>query len=160
MSVSIEITGFYGPELLTTVRQIRFAVLREQLGMPFESTLFVGDELPDTLHLIAQLVDRPLGCLTVMFSSPNPNSMGDKTGMASAQLRGMAVLEAHQRQGVGRQLLIAAHKIVDAKSIELWCKARMPAVGFYERNGWETEGNIFEVPNIGPHIQMSRKQKK
>jgi hypothetical protein len=36
----------------------------------------------------------------------------------------------------------------------LWCNARLAAVGFYERAGMVTTGEIWEEPVIGPHIAM------
>ena len=36
----------------------------------------------------------------------------------------------------------------------LWCNARLAAVGFYERAGMVTTGDVWEEPVIGPHIAM------
>ena len=35
---------------------------------------------------------------------------------------------------------------------ELWCNARVPALGFYRRSGFEVEGDEFEIDGIGPHV--------
>ena len=37
----------------------------------------------------------------------------------------------------------------------VWCNARTPARGFYERYGFVAEGEEFELPDIGPHFRMS-----
>jgi predicted GNAT family N-acyltransferase len=37
----------------------------------------------------------------------------------------------------------------------IWCNARTPAVGFYAREGFSTEGPEFLMPSIGPHFLMS-----
>lgn len=36
----------------------------------------------------------------------------------------------------------------------LWCNARLTAVGFYQRGGFETLGEPWEEPLIGPHVAM------
>ncbi|MCW2985645.1 MAG: acetyltransferase, family, partial [Conexibacter sp.] len=36
----------------------------------------------------------------------------------------------------------------------VWCNARTPARGFYERAGFVAEGAEFELPQIGPHFLM------
>ena len=39
----------------------------------------------------------------------------------------------------------------------IWCAARVPAVGFYEKFGFITVGTTYVEPEIGPHIQMERR---
>jgi predicted GNAT family N-acyltransferase len=38
----------------------------------------------------------------------------------------------------------------------VWCNARTPAVGLYAREGFAIEGEEFELPEIGPHVVMTR----
>jgi len=38
----------------------------------------------------------------------------------------------------------------------LWCNARSPAVAFYRRAGFETRGDEWVDPEIGPHVAMER----
>jgi hypothetical protein len=38
----------------------------------------------------------------------------------------------------------------------LWCNARVPARGLYERGGLQQWGEVWEEPDIGPHIVMWR----
>ena len=40
---------------------------------------------------------------------------------------------------------------------EVWCNARMGAVGFYRRAGFDVVGDEFEIPAIGPHVVMVRR---
>ena len=42
-----------GLDEITQVRHVRYLVLRKPLGLPYEETLFAGDENPDTLHIVA-----------------------------------------------------------------------------------------------------------
>jgi len=39
----------------------------------------------------------------------------------------------------------------------LWCNARVPAVAFYERAGFEVRGEPWDEPHIGPHVAMLRR---
>jgi hypothetical protein len=39
----------------------------------------------------------------------------------------------------------------------VWCNARTPAVGLYERAGFAIESGEFEIEGIGPHFVMARR---
>ncbi len=39
---------------------------------------------------------------------------------------------------------------------ELWCNARMGALGFYRRMGFDVVSEEFDIPGIGPHVVMVR----
>jgi predicted GNAT family N-acyltransferase len=36
----------------------------------------------------------------------------------------------------------------------LWCNARISARSFYERAGFVTRGDVWDDPNLGPHVKM------
>jgi predicted GNAT family N-acyltransferase len=38
----------------------------------------------------------------------------------------------------------------------IWCNARVPAIGFYRRGGFVAQGDVWEEPEIGPHVVMWR----
>ena len=63
----------------------------------------------------------------------------------------MAVREDMQGQGLGRQLVAAVTREL-AES--MWCDARLRAVGFYKRLGWEVVSEAYDVPQVGPHHRM------
>jgi predicted GNAT family N-acyltransferase len=59
--------------------------------------------------------------------------------------------------GHGAAVLAASvGHVAAAGGSELWCNARMPAVGFYRRAGFEVVSDEFEVEGIGPHVVMAR----
>jgi predicted GNAT family N-acyltransferase len=59
--------------------------------------------------------------------------------------------------GHGAALLAACIEHVTASGgAELWCNARMPAVGFYRRAGLDVVSKEFDVSGIGPHVVMVR----
>lgn len=74
------------------------------------------------------------------------------------RLRGMATAERWRSKGVGSAVLAAVvEHVVSAGGRLLWCNARVPAVNFYERAGFERVGEEWDEPYIGPHVTMARK---
>ena len=67
----------------------------------------------------------------------------------------MAVDVEHRSAGVGRRLLELIEQVVEKSPAQLmWCNARVPAIGFYQRMGWTVVSEEFEVPTAGPHKRM------
>jgi len=139
------------------VLPLRRKVLRQ--GMPPETAIFPGDDEPEALHLGAVRDEEIVGIATFLVR-PYPS---DPSKARAWQLRGMAVDPTLQGQGVGSKILAAALEILapelggrdgqPGRAI-LWCKARIKAVDFYRRNGWVTDGELFEIANFGPHYHM------
>ncbi|MGI8983191.1 MAG: GNAT family N-acetyltransferase, partial [Acidimicrobiales bacterium] len=48
-----------------------------------------------------------------------------------------------------------ADEVAGAGGAELWCNARMSAVGFYLRAGFEVVSDEFDVAGIGAHVVMA-----
>lgn len=71
------------------------------------------------------------------------------------RLRAMSALR--QREGTGSALLDACieHAVAGGGSY-LWCSARVPARGFYERHGFVTVTDVYEPYGLGPHVDMVR----
>ena len=133
----------------TAVVDLRHRVLRA--GMPRDAAIFEGDSEVGTVHLAAfDDWDVLIACVTILHR-------GWQTQPAW-QLRGMAVDQAHQGRGIGRMLLCEIDRLVlcDSHSNLLWCNARNPAVGFYEKHGWRLASPEFEIPTAGPHHKMTR----
>ncbi len=130
---------------------LRYRILRA--GLPAEAANFGGDDDPATRHYGAFDAAQPAvaaACLSFMQAAWE--------GEAAWQLRGMAVAEDWQRTGVGRALLEYAQADLHETSEirRLWCNARKPAVGFYEKLGWRVASEEFEIPTAGPHFRMTR----
>jgi ribosomal protein S18 acetylase RimI-like enzyme len=70
----------------------------------------------------------------------------------------MATLPEFQNQGLSSELLAMAFPIIKQNFCTLlWCHARVPAIGFYEKVGFNKVNNdIFEIDDIGPHILMMK----
>jgi ribosomal protein S18 acetylase RimI-like enzyme len=71
-------------------------------------------------------------------------------------VRGRTTTPGARGTGVGAALLGACVEHARAHGgRRVWCNARTPARGFYERAGFAAEGEEFELPGIGPHYLMS-----
>lgn len=131
-------------------RPLRQRVLRP--GQRLEELDYPGDAAPDTRHLGAYLNGELVGIASV-YREPMPGADGSQAW----RLRGMATLASTRRTGVGQSLLAAciAHAVAHGGT-RLWCNARTSAFAFYHALGFQTEGEEFELPEIGPHYRMWR----
>ena len=135
-----------GPDEVLGLRQ---AVLRPHQRP--DQVRFPDDAGPGTAHFCAQDDDgQVVGVVSLMRQSPPWQPDVD-----AWRLRGMATAPEWRGMGVGRALVGAVLDHVAAGGGGLmWCNARLAAVGFYERAGMVTTGEIWEEPVIGPHIAM------
>jgi len=131
-------------------RPLRHAVLRP--GQSFEQTMYSRDDHPETRHLGAFDGDR-LVAIASLYREARPN----RPGRAAWRLRGMATLPDVRGRGFATAVLEASVDHVAAEGGgELWCNARVPALGFYRQSGFGVEGDEFEIDGIGPHVVVTR----
>lgn len=132
------------------ILDIRLAVLRK--GMRIEDCHFEGDNDSSTCHLVAKDHTKAVGCCSLMEKDwPEYENL-------SYQLRGMAVIESYQGKGIGAELLKAAEGIVRDKNAKLiWFNARIGAVNFYQKFGYEIVSDEFEISGVGPHVKMLKR---
>ncbi|EQC47758.1 acetyltransferase, GNAT family [Bacteriovorax sp. BSW11_IV] len=130
---------------------IRHQVLRP--GRPIETCYFDGDTDEQTFHLGA-FVDSKLVSIASFFYRRNTKFEEEN----QYHLRGMATLPDSTGRGYSSELLKVAFPVIKQNFCNLvWCNARVSAQGFYEKVGFETHGEVFDVPDIGPHILMFKK---
>jgi ribosomal protein S18 acetylase RimI-like enzyme len=135
----------------TETYPVRHIVLRA--GKPIESCQFDGDELGSTHHFGYYLNNQIIGVIS-LFAIDNSHFITQK----SFQIRGMAVLPAFQKQGVGEALVKEAEKFCTTQKADIiWFNARTSAVGFYQKMGYEILGPEFEIYDVGPHFLMYKK---
>jgi predicted GNAT family N-acyltransferase len=128
------------------IRPLRHRVLRP--GQAFEDTAYAGDDLPETVHLGAFDDDGRLVGIASLYRE-------GRDGGPGWRLRGMATDATVRGTGHGAAVLGACiDHVARAGGGELWCNARMSAVGFYRRAGFEVVGDEFDVPGIGAHVVM------
>ena len=138
---------------------LRARVLRA--GRPVADAQLEGDDDPGTVALAAfhggtdgaparTGEDGPVGTATLM-DQPCPW----RPGVPAVRLRAMATDEAVRGQGIGALVLAAAVARARVTGADLlWCLARTGARSFYDRAGFTVDGDVFDVPGIGPHVRM------
>ena len=128
---------------------VRLEVLRKNIPLPFE---FKGDFDENTFHLGAFKNDKLIAVSSYMMAE-NKNFEGNQ-----CQLRGMATLTEYQGFGAGKLMLEKAVQILKEKNNNiLWCNARIVAVDFYKKQGFQTFGEKFEISPVGEHYVMFKK---
>jgi GNAT superfamily N-acetyltransferase len=130
---------------LDEILALRHAELRA--GLPLETAHFDGDDEPSTVHVGAFEADVALGCASFMRRSYEDRP--------AYQLRGMATRAERRSTGVGAAVLRFGVELVRRETPLLWCNARVPAVPFYERQGWAIASGVFDIPTAGPHRVMT-----
>lgn len=136
------------PLSASAVIPIRHAVLRQ--GKPLSTCFFQGDDDAATQHWGAWKNGQLIGVASV-YAVPRPDAPNER----EYQLRGMAILPEHQGKSIGKWLLTALENTLKSNGVErIWCNARTTAVPFYRRHGYASEGNEFEIPEVGPHWRM------
>ncbi|MBL7942607.1 MAG: GNAT family N-acetyltransferase [Flavobacteriales bacterium] len=128
--------------------------LRHQVLWPHiervENCVIDIDQREDAIHL---------GC----YDGERLVSVGSLFRMSSPKLqhgfqyrlRAMATHPDYHGKHAGFALVSEAKSVLSKMGTEvLWCDARLRAVGFYEKLGFQQLDEIYEVPNIGPHKFM------
>ncbi len=132
---------FATPEYDQTV-QLRDKILRKPLGLVFSAEQ-LAEEFSD-FHLAAFTNDWVLrGCLVL-------TPKGDKT----LKMRQVAVDEAVQKLGIGRQLVAASEALARRNGFDVMeLNARDTAVPFYKKLDYTIGGEQFEEVGI-VHFKM------
>lgn len=125
---------------------LRRSLLRD--GTPSDQVVFDGDDLDTTFHLGA-FVDGTLVAISTWMARRYPD-LPDHPGH---QLRGMATTPAVRGTGVSDELLVAGMgRCGGAGSTLVWARARVAALSFYRRHGFETRGHEYIDLTTGiPH---------
>ncbi|HMI07791.1 MAG TPA: GNAT family N-acetyltransferase [Flavobacterium sp.] len=127
---------------------VRHPVLRG--GKPLESCRFDGDDLETTRHFGYYENGNLIGVIS-LFGARNKSFAAEK----QFQVRGMAILENHQKKGIGEKLMRHTENyVLENYGHFIWFNAREIAVGFYGKLGYEIYGDSFDIPDVGPHYVM------
>ncbi len=135
----------------TRTHPLRRALLRNDT--PDDRVEFDGDDLPTTFHLGAT-IDGAL----VTISSWMLRRYPDLPDHPGHQLRGMATRAEARGSGVSARVLDdGLRRCAAAGSSVVWARARVPALTFYERHGFETRGDVYIDLTTGlPHRDIIR----
>ncbi|MCF6167292.1 GNAT family N-acetyltransferase [Lutibacter sp.] len=128
---------------------IRLEILRKNIPLPYK---FEGDLDSETFHLGVSK-NNELIAVSSYMNVKNKNFEGNQY-----QLRGMATLKNYRGFGAGKLMLQEAFSMLKGFGIDyLWCNARIVAVDFYKKQGFQTYGDEFEIPIVGKHYIMFKK---
>ena len=136
------------PEVITAedCYALRSTILRP--NQPKENWTFDTDHDPNAVHMGIKHGEKLVAVASLL---PESHQESD---MYPWRLRGMAVIPKLQGQHLGNQLLSALLVHAQQSDGGIWCTARLNVAGFYERNGFKREGDIFTMNNMD-HIRMT-----
>jgi predicted GNAT family N-acyltransferase len=116
---------------------MRRSLLRD--GTRSDVVTFDGDDLATTFHLGATIDGR-----LVTISSWVPRRYPDLPEHEGHQLRGMATEPDARGTGASAEVLRAGlARCAAAGSVVVWARARVTALSFYERHGFECRGEQY-----------------
>lgn len=129
--------------------KVRNDILRP--GRPVTECYFAGDDSKGTFHLGLYKDENLIGVASFM---KNSNPFFDP--ISQFQLRGMAILSKYKGQGLGSLLLKEGESKIKQEDHDpfLWFNARVNAIDFYKKHGYESFGQKFEVLGVCEHIVM------
>jgi ribosomal protein S18 acetylase RimI-like enzyme len=131
---------------LAETRPLRQAVLR-----PHESLVRLAGHEPAQAYAVGAFDGEQL--IAVGFVAPD--------GAAGEwRVRGMATVAQARGRGAGTAVLQELLKhAIDRGAERIWANVRTPARGLYERAGFQSVSEEFEIPRIGPHLRMERRRR-
>lgn len=134
----------YGSETYTQALRLRDAVLRAPLGIAFTEEELADDA--QRRHFCALAGGKVVGSLS--FKALGPHTL---------QLKQMAVASDRRGERIGARLLNFAEAWARREGYgTIILNARVGAEGFYARNGYALEGELFEENGI-PHVRMTKR---
>lgn len=130
-------------------------LLRQQVLRPhqtIEGAKWPRDLDADCFHVGAFAGSHNL-CTATFF----PEAYPQLPAQNPYRLRGMATDPESRRLQLGRQVLDLGVRELQKRECDLlWCNARQVAFGFYEKAGFSYLGDLFDIPEVGPHKVMWR----
>jgi ribosomal protein S18 acetylase RimI-like enzyme len=133
----------HGTKEYNQMVQLRNDILRKPLGLNFTPEELEKEK--EEILIGAFEEEKMLGCCMLITMDP-----------ATVRLRQMAVLNNLQGKGIGRALMQFAENIARDRGFrKITMHARKTAIGFYEKLGYEVNGEQFEEVSL-PHFNMEK----
>ncbi len=116
--------------------------------------MYPGDDDAHSAHAAARAADGTVLAVGTVVPEAPPWD-GDRGD--AWRIRGMATEPGRRGQGLGARVLdtLLGHAAHLGGGL-VWCQARVGARTFYLRAGFTDDGEVFELPGIGPHTHMWR----
>lgn len=142
ISMEIKLISYRSPDYEQMIN-LRMEILRKPLGLTFTDEQLAAEA--NDYFVGAFDNDGLLGCCVLTPKSEN-----------EIQLRQMAVQQQLQGRGVGAAIINFAEQLCIEKGFsKLMMHARNTAVPFYQKLGYNIEGNEFEEVGIS-HYKMEK----
>ena len=123
---------------------LRDEVLRKPLGLSYDPSELAGEK--DSFHFALREGTELVACLVL-------KPLDERC----IKMRQLAVRENLQCKGFGRELVNYAESFAQGRGCEeIVLHARETARGFYEKLGYDTEGDSFTEVGL-PHLVMRKK---
>ena len=123
---------------------LRDEVLRKPLGLSYDPAELAGEK--DSFHFALREGTELVACLVL-------KPLDERC----IKMRQLAVRESYQGKGVGRELVNYAESFAKGRgNEEIVLHAREMVRGFYEKLGYEAEGDSFIEVGL-PHLAMRKK---
>ncbi|MEU6115162.1 GNAT family N-acetyltransferase [Streptomyces sp. NPDC047117] len=133
------------PAPVAEIFDLRRSVLRP--GLPADAAVYPEDSDPGVFHMAAYDGDTVAACAT-FFPDPVPG----EEDVPAYRFRGMASAPEVRGRGFGAAVLRAGiEEAARRGAAYVWCNGRVVARGFYERMGFTTDGETFEIVPSGAH---------
>ncbi len=143
MNLHCRLADWQNPDDRQKLQAIRQQVFVEEQGVPVE---LEWDEHDDTaLHFLAELDGNAVATARLILDDAD-----------TARIGRMAVLAGCRGRGIGRALMQTVTNCAEQRGIScLKLYAQVQVIAFYERFGFEAQGEIFQDAGI-PHRAMFR----
>lgn len=129
-------------------RRLRRALLYPEDGR--SDVTYQGDSEASAIHVGAWMGPTLVGVASLL-----PQDLPSRSG--GYRVRGVAIIPAVHRKGMGRELVtlgITAAQQAGARYV--WCNVPESALPFFERLGFVSISDLFDVPQIGLHRRLVR----
>ena len=130
---------------------IRQRILRP--GQNLAECVFPDDNFSSSTH-VGGFIDGQLVSIASVFKQKEQQFNLFESG-SQFRLRGMATEKEFRGQGLGTAVVLdCLERCWNLGGEVFWCNARISAVSFYDRLGFTSHDQKFDLPGIGIHQVM------
>ncbi len=136
--MSLEVVRVVTFDQMLEALAVRRAVFIEEQGVPENLEIDEHDADPasvsSAIHVLVRMGGLPVATGRLLLSEPDGRS----------HIGRVAVLAEQRRQGVGRAVMLALHRVALERAVaSITLAAQLHAISFYERLGYAAYGDVF-----------------